>query len=580
MSTEEDKKPTEVKKYQDSMKKKEESSETEDFDGIRMKTTFDEICEDYWPYRPDNELSIAKYLKYLEKNKDKIFKCKTREKCMEAVKNHTILWLSMIVRKVTMSKVIYIAKESDNNPFSRDFQIVAGWVKGTKAGAITIQYQENKKWITSCVGPFSVLIDNCLLLSEKFICVPYHFDDPPRNTMDLNLFRGFKAVYQEHLTYEKAKKRCQPILDHIFNVLASKDKDLYNCILEIICYPMRTLKRSKIMLTLIGKQGVGKTIVLDFLQEWVYGRSLCSQITGLDSITGKFNAFLESKMLVCINETANAGSAKGANLKQAEILKHSITDKTLFIEPKGRDSYEIDNLANYILTTNSPQPLILTEDNRRDVVIECSNKKESKEYFTELCDSFNTKMGNAFYTMARLSKSFWDLSKIPDTQARRDCIEGSRIKAMHFFDDLLENSIIPIDKEYIVVHENQVYVKIEDIYALYLHWHKSTNDGQLWSSDKLSKTIKKQEGIEHIPRKRIGGRPQKAYIIIKDSLLDKVCYRDSKLSDSTYPLRDLLSKEDEEDEETKLQEELNAITIKLAAIKKKKVKINIKPHVE
>ena len=555
------------------------SLETNEYDinpKKKLIVHFNNVANEFLPYRPDQEQTIYDVIKHFSSWEP--IRGSTLKECEEEFNRRSIPVLSTVIRKVTMKSMVFVGKIDDEHPYSVGLKIGSkGFLMGSYDGGVTLRIVSyssrtaEEKHVDKVVGPFYSLLSNNMLISSSIVCVPQHMDLPPiPDPRKLNVFRGFKAVYQPQLSIEDCKRICKPLLDHVFKYLACNDEEIFTSIMEAVYFPIRELKKSEIMTILIGPQGVGKTALFYFIQLYVFGKNIMEQVTGLDGITGKFNSILESKLIVCVNEAVNATAVKYLGVKQAEILKELVTGEQLIIEPKGVDPYPVKNNASLFLTTNNDQPLLITKDDRRYFIVRTSDKIENATYFDKLFDSFNQDMGNAFYTLARKQPPLCRIKNIPMTEAKREVIKASMPKAFNFFSSVFEDSEAIIPRDCLHVHGNEIYLSVKDAYFLYSKWQKDTRNGELWSENRFARALKAYEGLKHVERKRINTRPQMAYVIITEKLYKTTVYMDTE-SNRDHPISDLVKKD--ETSESEEDDEIKEARAKLAlALEKKKKK--------
>ena len=81
----------------------------------------------------------------------------------------------------------------------------------------------------------------------------------------------------------------------------------------------------------------------------------------------------------------------------SSVLKRIITSDRILIEAKNQNSYEADNINNYMLLSNNDA--IKDDDGRRYFIADVSSKMEGDTVFwTDLNKScFNDLTGHAFY---------------------------------------------------------------------------------------------------------------------------------------------------------------------------------------
>ena len=108
-------------------------------------------------------------------------------------------------------------------------------------------------------------------------------------------------------------------------------------------------------------------------------------VTSIESVVGKFNAVLENKKLIILNELQSIDSNKYLN---SDALKSVITDKKININQKNEPERLTDNVANFIMVSNNSNPIKIENGDRRYVVTKTSNKhKDDFDYFELLNDS-------------------------------------------------------------------------------------------------------------------------------------------------------------------------------------------------
>lgn len=110
-----------------------------------------------------------------------------------------------------------------------------------------------------------------------------------------------------------------------------------------------------------GTKGNGKTMVVEIMRHFV-GRDWSFTVDPT-KLEGRFNGYLQDKLLLSVDEIhmENRRSI-------LDRLKPLITDSRISIEGKGVEQREIDNLANWIFTTNYKNAILKERDDRRFAV--------------------------------------------------------------------------------------------------------------------------------------------------------------------------------------------------------------------
>lgn len=135
-------------------------------------------------------------------------------------------------------------------------------------------------------------------------------------------------------------------------------------------------KKIRLALLLRGQQGTGKGVLMDHVWGALCGgnymKCKCSDVVA------RFNSFLASKTLICIDELY------GSSKKNADKLKTPITEEKINVEIKGEERLPADNYSFIVATTNEHCPVYLEEGDRRWFVPEFSthlvNQKETQEF--------------------------------------------------------------------------------------------------------------------------------------------------------------------------------------------------------
>ncbi|WP_299893041.1 primase-helicase family protein [uncultured Ruegeria sp.] len=155
-----------------------------------------------------------------------------------------------------------------------------------------------------------------------------------------NLFRGF-AVEPDPL------EDWSP-LDHLIrDVICGGHKEQYDFIIrwaaKMVQYPSEP---AGVVLSIPGPKGSGKGTL---------GRALVGlvaphgkQLTQPEQLTGKFNKHLAETIGLFVDEAYWSGDKKAEN-----ALKALITEPTFMCEPKGVDSFEVNNHLHIVMATNN-----------------------------------------------------------------------------------------------------------------------------------------------------------------------------------------------------------------------------------
>lgn len=303
-------------------------------------------------------------------------------------------------------------------------------------------------------------------------------NDP--SDLDKNNFNIYMPILTKpnNKNYEKIKL----LLEFIKNIICSGNESHYRYILSwlkiLVCHPS---EKTRICLFLYGTKGIGKSTLFDFLCEYVIGDHKSWEISGLDKLFKQFNSALDNSRLVCISEASNK---KGNFFYNHDMFKSYITDKSLDIEKKFKNTKKIKNLCNFGITSNNEFSLKLNSDNRRFFCLEVSEaKKMDVEYFGKLRkECFNSECANIFHTfLENYTDAITNLENMPKTELFKNIVKGS------------ENNYCSFIREYFSKEENNKLIRICDFYSEYIQFCDENGENFKFSKMKISRYLTKMK---------------------------------------------------------------------------------------
>ena len=235
----------------------------------------------------------------------------------------------------------------------------------------------------------------------------------PSNTHDekyYNLFRGFSYDDPDVDDLDEASSKVLQLMNHLCVNDASYFLDWIS---RMIQNPGKKTEWAIVLYSKVG--GVGKNCMTDFLVKLI--GEYAGLVTNIEDITKKFNVDLCNKIFIYGDEI-NA-SAK----KVADELKKVITGKEKSMEKKGYDAQKIKDHSNYLFTTNNEHCFKIEEEDRRYLMIRCTNERKTDEFYNE----FYKELDNE-YTIKQLFKFFknrkvlYKLNKAPMTEYKQELI--------------------------------------------------------------------------------------------------------------------------------------------------------------
>ena len=173
--------------------------------------------------------------------------------------------------------------------------------------------------------------------------------------------------------------------NHI-KILCNNDDVIFNYIEMWISYMIKYPHEKSICPIIIGAEGNGKSAFVTMLGKLIGINRLFITATPERDVWGNFNGLMANCYLVNLNELSRASVRDSI-----DKIKQLITDSSLTINNKGKDSYTISSCHKFIVTTNNEDGAInTTNGDRRFLVIRSSDEmKGNSDYFVELFNNIN-----------------------------------------------------------------------------------------------------------------------------------------------------------------------------------------------
>ena len=153
-----------------------------------------------------------------------------------------------------------------------------------------------------------------------------------------------------------------------------------------------------VAILLKSPQGYGKDMLQDIIGEMI-GLKYMVKSEDIKNVLGTFNSLIKDKIFCVINEL---DGKDGWGYR--EQLKGLITSQHININEKGIKQYTQKNSLRIMVNSNRPNPIEISQDDRRFVVFKSSWEKPSKEYFSKLASILEDK--DALYTLYNYLMNF------------------------------------------------------------------------------------------------------------------------------------------------------------------------------
>ena len=261
---------------------------------------------------------------------------------------------------------------------------------------------------------WDLFMDNQLEFAVKSL--NFYSEDP----QVFSYFRG----YDYNKLDEVKENIIEPFLNHIRTVIANNNEEVYKYILVWIASILQKPNfKTGTALVILGKQGSGKNLFTNVICK-LMARYANENVTSIDSVVGKFNAILENKKLLVLNELQSIDANKYLN---SDALKSIITDYKININQKNEPERLAENVANFIMVSNNNIPIKIENSDRRYLVTTTSDDHlKDYKYFDNLFAQFNEQFyENLFTFFMTLDISNTNLRRIPETEAKDTIVEAS-----------------------------------------------------------------------------------------------------------------------------------------------------------
>ncbi|KAJ3348330.1 hypothetical protein GGF32_006256 [Allomyces javanicus] len=340
-----------------------------------------------------------------------------------------------------------------------------------------------------------------------------------------NAFPGFKAKKLDRKVDESEIKL---YLDYLLHVCARGREPEYTHILKWIQALLTTGKANGVMLIFHGLEGCGKGMFYTLLCKYVLGDDNCITLNDLASfMNGQFNAHIENKLLVLVDEISSASKAQRAAI--FDKLKNALTDEHSVINQKYTRVYKTRNVNNWMGATNNPDAVPLTKTGRHCFVNEISNLFRNNAAYFEQLDAFVKANADAIFTyLVDLDLSHIRLQDFPRNEDRDAMVEASIDPVRAFFNKIIDYSGFPVGLMGGGSVETKSELDVQAIYDMYIEYvRKRFPGGEVKSMNGLSRDLNKafrpddeSKRLFESKRQQVCGRRVVLYVYKGPSVMD------------------------------------------------------------
>jgi hypothetical protein len=295
-----------------------------------------------------------------------------------------------------------------------------------------------------------------------------------------NLWNGFATTPKQGL--------CPRLYDHIRDIICRSDSTLYSWTLNWIARMFqKPAERAEVCIVVRGtEEGSGKSTLGRVLMRLLGQHAFA--ITDPRHLTGNFNAHLRDCIFLLGDEAFYAGDKAHTG-----ILKTIITEETLTIESKHRDTILVPNYLHLMLTANSEWVVPASLSARRFLVLDADPLHVGDlEYFRELWAELEAGGLDAFLNdMLERDLSQFNWRKPPDTAGLQEQKKRSLSTELAWWMEVLHRGYVWRSKVGLEEHfaEWQDKAATELLYASYQEFATSRRERFPLSREDIGKLL-------------------------------------------------------------------------------------------
>ena len=295
------------------------------------------------------------------------------------------------------------------------------------------------------------------------------------STNEFYISEGFKARYLRNLStdlQDEGYKMILPLLDMIKVVYCGGNDGLYELLMKLFSFwVVNPNEKSGKCLMLTGSQGTGKSTIVDFFSEFIFGRKLCIQLKGFKELLSDKNGHMSGKKLCNVNE---ASSKKGDYFTNFNDLKTLISDQMISVRAMYKNTRNEKSSTEMVITTNNANCCPVEDNDRKYIILKVSDIYMQKDSFWTpfRAQIFNQQAADVFYTYLlnmNITPQIWNSTdfKSLDTELKKELSLLNKNSVELFILDLREQLNDEDSSESSEVDLKVSYINIKDEKVFY-----------------------------------------------------------------------------------------------------------------
>ena len=237
-----------------------------------------------------------------------------------------------------------------------------------------------------------------------------------------------------------------PFVEHL-KYLCSSDEEFEHLSDSLAFMVQRPENKLRFAIVLVGKEGTGKSFLGQVMCSLLGGHN--TRIASSTEIRSQFNGWIEAKQLILVEEIMTLGRMEVMN-----NLKDLITQDKVSINIKQVPTYEIENRANFIFSTNHEDALLLTKGDRRYFVVLSDEKPKEQKYYDYLWPWASENPGTILnWFLERNLEGFNPNKRPPMTEGKKRMIEASRDDSEVQIENMIAEKEPPFDRDLLTLQD-------------------------------------------------------------------------------------------------------------------------------
>ena len=203
-----------------------------------------------------------------------------------------------------------------------------------------------------------------------------------------------------------------PLYYFLNTIICNGDELLFDYLIKFLAHALRhPSDKPGIVIVLLGGQGVGKGVFFKLLRRlWP---TTCLMVSDVKQVVGGFNAALESKYIVTMDEAIFVGD-RGST----ERLKSMVTEEQIVVEDKYQPRRSIRSIHRFFAASNAEHFSQVDRDDRRFLFLRVSSVKQGDfDYFENLVKAIDDEVVLSGFvdSLMRLNLTGFNVRQRPKT---------------------------------------------------------------------------------------------------------------------------------------------------------------------